>query len=235
MISSLFLNNNGILFPVSPAVTTKSESICGMLNVQVFERIYTKHQKVGFVSDYAEFIDGDKQYINSGCFWINHGGVANLVKFTDVFVSDGGKFASDLNNVLCDVVPLWMYVSTKMITNGAYYDYKWVYNATQKLLMVELTNGNVQYYETTMDELLQSVDLDRFQDEKYEVKNPAITMNQGDDIYIYRNQCVSIMKFKVVRPHAPLRPIEYVNAGFCPRPREFCFESEYYNNQNAKK
>jgi hypothetical protein len=240
MLSTLYLDNNSVKQNVdktsSNQDTSTSTHTCELMKLQVFERLYTKVDRVTYVDDKAELIDGNQNYVTTSPFWVNNEGIANLVKFDSMFVSDNSNMAKQLNKVLNKVVPLWRYSTRRIIANGTFYDYKWIYNKTQQLLMVELTNGVVQYYKSTLNELFASVNLDRYEDGYHYVDDFDIKMKPDDELYVYRDYGVLMLVFIIVREHKPLRPIEYVNAAFCPRPASVClFANDSVATTTAKK
>ncbi|QJX71292.1 hypothetical protein F-S17_0028 [Faustovirus] len=223
-MSQSFLDLSGKSAPV--AKTDYSTITCDKLQVQVFERLITKSNHIGYIDESAEIILAGRKYATTSPFWIISGGIANLVRFNDVYIGDGIAMARDINKVLNRVVPLWQYSKRSIISNGTFYEFKWVFNKTAGILMVELTNGVVQYYRTTLTELYESTEFDRYEDGRHDVTNPDFAMSPGDELYIYRDHGVLVLVFEVIRSHVPMRPLEYVNAAFCPRPASICVFSE---------
>lgn len=221
MIDELFLDVNGVARPETFA-SNYSAITCDKLRVNVFERILTRTERMGYVDEGAELITGDRPYATTTPFWIIADGIANLIKFDDMYVSDGEKMTREVGTVLNRVVPMWQYSKRQIISNGTFYEYKWVFNKTQGILMVELTNGDVQYYRSTQQELYASTDLAHYEDGRHDLDNFDIQMEAGDELHVYRDHGVLILTFTVVRRHRPVRPLEYVNAAFLPRPAAVC-------------
>ncbi|AMN83888.1 hypothetical protein D5b_00469 [Faustovirus] len=219
MMSVDYLKANGISQPATKYAP--NESICDILKLQLVERLFTKTDRIGYVDGGAELIPGDQLYTTTTPFWIISDGIANLVKFDSVYVSNTLEMTQSLNNILNKATPLWMYLERLIISNGKFYAYKWVFNKTKGVLMIELTNGEVCYFRSTLEELFTSTDMEQY-DDRHLILDVDITLEKGDELYIYREFGVLILIFTVVRDHKPMRPLDYVNAAFTPRPESIC-------------